>query len=148
MKRRTIDKSVHGLCWTLAWLAQGILLSGCATILRGTHQTVTLVTNPAGETVLFQGRTVKDGESFNVDKHVEEPTVYLNDSGRPIEVQLKYDPDVLLVADGALLFVFVIPGLVALGVDFATGAWRDLHSQQLVYVPTDTDKEAVSASVD
>ena len=45
----------------------------------------------------------------------------------------KVDPAVL-VMDGAMLFLFVVPGLVAFGVDFHTGA---------IYLPTQTGEVRV-----
>ena len=42
--------------------------SGCATILRGTSQTVTFVTTPEGETAYFRGRPLKDGDFLTVPK--------------------------------------------------------------------------------
>ncbi len=38
----------------------------------------------------------------------------------------------------ALLLVGVVPGVVALGVDFATGSWRYLEEEQTVKVPGPT----------
>lgn len=109
--------------------------SGCATIFRGTQQTVTLVTSPSGRRVVYQGVEVADGQLLTVQKHFEAPRVNVGARGSPVFVELQYDPDPLLIADAALLLVFIIPGVVALGIDFATGGWRNLHNPQIIYVP-------------
>ncbi len=109
--------------------------SGCATIIRGRGQTVNIITNPADRTVYYQGRPVSHGQNLIVSKQFESPKFNVGTDQGPIEVQMTYDMDPWLIADAALLFVFIIPGVIALGVDAATGAWRNLHSPQIVYVP-------------
>ena len=55
---------------------------------------------------------------------------------RPMQVQMDYGVDTWIIGDCALLLLPPwLPGLVALGVDFGTGAWRDLENPQHVVVP-------------
>ncbi len=117
----------------IAGIAAAVVASapGCAAIFRGTTQTVTIRTDPPGRSVHYQGLEITDGSAVSIRKRAEEPRVYVGAWSR----ELSYEPDPLLIADAALLVVFVIPGIVALGIDFATGAWRDLDDVQRIYVP-------------
>jgi len=110
--------------------------SSCAAIIRGTTQTCHVVTDPPGQTVVYNGREVNDGETITVQKHFDPALIHAGDDNRHVFVELKYDPDPLLFCDAALLPLGVVPGLVALGVDLGTGAWRDLHNPQVVYIST------------
>ena len=123
------------------------LSSGCAIVFRGASQVVTIRTNPPGQTVRINGEEVSDGQAITVYKQFEAPMIDVGGPNRPIPVPLSYDPDPLLIGDAVLLIAFVIPGLVALGVDFGTGCWRDLHEQQVIYVPA-FRKSANAASPD
>lgn len=109
--------------------------AGCATIVRGTTQTVHVATTPPGRTVMYQGVEVADGDLITVRMQFEPPRFNVGDMERPVLVDMTFDPDPLLIADAAFLLLFVVPGLVALGVDFSTGAWRNLHYNQHVYIP-------------
>jgi len=126
------------------WLRHGIAVvllcaiafvhTGCAAIFSGQSQTVTIRTVPEGRTVYYQGMAVNDGDVLTVRKRFKAPEVNIGDSNRPQFVELDYGPDLWLIGDCALLIFFLIPGLVALGVDFGTGAWRDLDDHQVLYV--------------
>lgn len=120
-------------------LSVSLVLSsnGCATLLRGTSQSIVVKTTPPGRSVLYQGRKVADGEMVLVQKQFEPPRFYVGAA----PVDMHYDPDSLLLGDAGLLLFFVVPGLIALGVDFGTGAWRNLHSTQMIAVP---DSVAIS----
>ncbi len=131
-----------------ASLAGAVLLmsSGCATMFRGTSQNVQVVTDPAGRDVQFRGQQVGHGDLVFVNKDYKTPTFDIGNDYSTVPVQLSYDPDPWLLGDAALLIPFVVPGVIAFGVDFATGAWRKLHPQQIVHVPE--YYPAYSASVD
>lgn len=111
--------------------------SGCATIVRGKQQTVTIVTKPAGQTVEFQGMTLKDGDTFTLQKHMDPAQFLVDKDGSHMLVDAQYEMDPLVIADAALLIFFIVPGLVALGIDFGTGSWRDYTTPQVIYVPVD-----------
>lgn len=118
----------------ITWLVSLSLVftsTGCSAVLRGTTQSVTVNTSPPGSSVTFEGREVADGERVLVQKQLEPPRFHVND----VPVDMRYEPDPLLLGDAGLLIVFVVPGLVAFGVDLATGAWRRLHEVQHVTVP-------------
>src|SRR5262249_14182030 len=111
-----------------------------------TAQTVRVSTYPGSGQVFYQGMKLRDGDTVSVGKRFETPCFYL-DADRPYaRVDMSYDPSAWLIGDGALLFVFVIPGLVAFGVDFGTGAWRQLHDVQIVVVPGSRAPDAHVAS--
>ena len=63
------------------------------------------------------------------------PLINVGSAKTPINVQLTYDPSPWLIADGALLLLGIIPGVIALGVDFFTGSWRILHDPQVLHTP-------------
>ncbi len=111
------------------------LSTGCCAIFGGTSQTLRLVTNPEGKTVYYQGMKLKDGDTFTVSKHWEAPQLNVGTDRRPVMYDMHYDPNPWLIGDGVLLLFLIIPGLIGLGVDFGTGAWRNIDNPQQVYVP-------------
>jgi hypothetical protein len=117
-------------------------LLGCATMFSGTTQTVTVVTQPPGKSVYYNGVEIKDGERVTIQKRFQTPQFNIGGSRRPILVDMTYNPDPLIIGDGVLLIFWLVPGLIAGGVDAGTGAWRQLDDQQIVYI-----SDAVSASV-
>ena len=70
-----------------------------------------------------------------MSRRFDPPRINVGEPRRPILIEMRWDPDPLLIADGALLLLGVVPGLIALGVDIGTGAWRNLHPTQHVNVP-------------
>lgn len=110
-------------------------LSGCAAIFRGGSQRVTVVTNPPGRTVMYEGQTVSDGDSVIVRKSFDTPRFDVGKPGRPSMVNMTYNPDLWLIGDAAFFLLGIIPGLIAGGIDFATGAWRNLDPRQFVTIP-------------
>ena len=115
------------------------LQCGCAAVFRGTSQTVLIQTIPAGRSVLFKGMKVADGELLTVRKELGVSKINVGTPGRPIMVDLSYKIDPWLIGDAGLLILFVVPGAVALGVDFGMGTWQLLDDPQRVYVPDHMD---------
>lgn len=109
--------------------------SGCATLFGHRVQTVRVITIPEGQTVYYERMEISDGESVTITKHLEAPRFNVGSQRRPVLVNVQYDPDVWLIADTLLLFFGGLPGVIALGVDFGSGAWRNLHDPQVVNVP-------------
>jgi len=107
-------------------------LGGCAAVFSGTSQTVRVVTRPEGGSVLYEGRRIEDGQSITVSKKFAAPQFNVGDAERPLMVEMGYSMDPWVLGDGAMLFVFVVPGLVGGGVDLGTGAWRKLDDPQIV----------------
>ena len=124
----------RGLYAVLA-IAASIQTFGCAAIFRGTSQTVTVVTDPPGRTVYYRGMEVDDGERITIRKEFRTPEFGVDDSRIPLTTPMSYDPDVWLVGDMGWFLLGGIPGIIAFGVDFGTGAWRQLDDRQLVRVP-------------
>lgn len=117
-----------------------VFSTSCATIFSGTSQTVHINTIPEGHTVYFDNVAVEDGQVVNVRKRMKTPEVNIGTPERPYFVEMDYSPDPWLIGDGLLIIVGVIPGLIAFGVDFGTGAWRKLEQQQRFYVNRDRDR--------
>lgn len=85
-------------------------------------------------TVRYNGNDVYDGHRVTVSKGFYAPYFSMPDGPISTQVNMKYHLDPFLLGDAALLLVGVVPGVVALGVDFATGSWRYLEDVQTVEV--------------
>ena len=109
--------------------------NGCATMFRGTSETVTVKTNPPGQSVYYRGNKISDGERVTVRKGFKAPRFNVGAARSPHMTSMSYDPDVWVVGDVAWLLLGILPGLIAGGVDMGTGAWRDLDERQVVHVP-------------
>jgi hypothetical protein len=118
--------------------------TGCATMFRGRSEQVTVRTDPSGRTIYYQGRSVGHGESLHVRKEFETPQFQLHGSGGA--VPLEYNPDPWLIGDAAFLLLGIIPGVIALGIDIGTGAWRNLADEQVVILPE--SKPAAVSKID
>lgn len=123
------------VAFLLAILCGPLAFSGCASIFDGTHQSVRVRTRPAGHVVYYLGEPVGDGEKIRVDKKFEASEFRIGSASSAETVRLDYSPAPWLLGDAGLLLFGVVPGLVAFGIDAATGAWRDLEDEQIVYVP-------------
>jgi len=119
-----------------------VTLGGCATLFRGLSETVTISTQPPGGVVYYEGTTVHDGGQVQVRKTIEPARLNVGTPTRPIYTELNYRPEVLVIGDAAFLLLGILPGVFALGVDVATGAWRDFDELQVVYVPFESDGSA------
>lgn len=117
------------LCGPLAFT------SGCASIFDGTHQSVRVRTRPGGHVVYYLGEPVSDGEKVRIGKKFEASEFRIGSATSAETVRLDYSPAPWLLGDAGLLLFGVVPGLVAFGIDAATGAWRNLDDEQVVYVP-------------
>lgn len=115
-------------------LAVAAFSTGCSTIFSGSSQTVLVTTAPAGRTVYYEGMPVRDGEYLVVQKRFEAPQMNIGNDERQYLVPMAYGPDPWLIGDAVLMFVFLVPGLVAVGVDLGTGSWRKLESPQRFHV--------------
>ncbi|MEW6744552.1 MAG: hypothetical protein AB1486_17495 [Planctomycetota bacterium] len=137
---------ITGIRVAVTWLVAASLVvsGGCATVFRGTSQNVCVSTYPAGGKVLFNGISLGDGQTVTVTKRFETPSVTL-DEARPLKHDLTFDADPWLIGDAALLVLGIVPGLVALGIDFGTGAWRNLHERQTILLPQPVSLSAEAA---
>ena len=116
------------------WMLGLMLSGGCATIAHGTYQSVRVKTQPSMGTVRYEGDDVYDGHRITVSKGFYAPYFSMSDGRTSTQVEMKYHLDPFLLGDAALLLVGVVPGVVALAVDFATGSWRYLEEEQTVEV--------------
>ena len=116
------------------WMLSLLLSGGCATLMHGTHQSVRVRTQPSMGTVRYNGDDVFDGHRVTVSKGFYAPYFTMADGPTSTQLNMKYHLDPFLLGDAALLLVGVVPGVVALTVDFATGSWRYLEEEQTVEV--------------
>jgi hypothetical protein len=137
-----------GSRWVCALLALAVATtpSGCAAMFEGQPDLVRVSTSPPGGVVLYEGVKVRDGETISVSKRFETPCFYLDADHPYARIDMTYQPSAWLIGDGLLLFVFIIPGVVAFAVDFGTGAWRRLHDVQIVVIPGSHAKSSPRAS--
>ena len=147
MSTRRARSSIH--CFVTGLLTAILLagsggLAGCATIMSegGGDRPVTISTNPPGATIF-----VKHGASDWQQQPGVTPTEIRLDPTEDSDYQLRlelegYEPifayvgtevDPWLIGSIALIVVFVIPGVVATAVDFATGAWKKLDEDHLYF---------------
>ncbi len=98
------------------------LFVGCATIIHGTHQNITVNSSPSGAKVIVQGIekgktptviNLPRGESGNLILHFEK------EGYEPVDIMLKKEVDWLLVGGGNCL---LFGGILGFAVDFVTGA--------------------------
>ena len=130
---------------TLSALSQVLILvliaglplagTGCATMVSGAVQTVTVKTTPAGRTVYFEGSKVADGERVTITKRFQKPQFNVGTAERPVMVDLGYGLDPWLLGDCGLAIFYLVPGIIAGGIDVATGCWRKIDDIQRVSVP-------------
>ena len=119
----------------LLLLAMIPLATGCATMFRGTTETVRVHTMPAGASIYHEQTRVADNETVTVRKRFTPPRFVSGQPGQRRETSLSFTPDPWLIGDAALLIPFIIPGVIAFGIDVGTGAWRDLDDEQRVHLP-------------
>jgi hypothetical protein len=84
---------------------------------------------------MYEGQTIDDGESVIVRKRFDAPQFMVGEEGELLPAKMTYDPDLWLIGDAAWFLLGIIPGLIAGGIDFATGAWRNLDERQIVMIP-------------
>ena len=109
------------LCCCL--LAFSILSTGCASIISGTSKDVVFLVNPPGETVYYEGRAISDGETVRISKSLSSNNrVNVGTRERPRDVEFNREVDPWFIGSVALIIIFLVPGVVAIAVDFVTGA--------------------------
>lgn len=92
-------------------------------------------TPPSGHAVYFQGQRVSSGQAITVKKRLGTPSFELGGGVHTQTMPMEYNPDPWLLGDAAFLLLGIIPGVIALGVDIGTGAWRNLSDRQVVITP-------------
>lgn len=107
---------------------------GCATLFEGESQTVVIVTHPEGRTVFYEGMRIGDGGGVKVNKRYDAPQLIAPAGRSRGTLDMTYSPSPWLLGDAVLLLPGLVPGLIAFGIDFYTGAWRVLDNPQHVYL--------------
>lgn len=99
-----------------------LLSSSCATILRGSKQLVSIVTYPAGAIVKYKNQIFKTPASIDLERKHEHVMTISKPGYETQEVR------VVPKSTGASAAQIILPGgLIAFGIDKATGADCELH---------------------
>lgn len=129
-----------------ALIAAGVALSGCASIVRGTSQTIAIATPPtAGAMCMLssgQGNwTVMSPGAVSVEKSKEDIQVHCTKAG--------FQDGIGIIPsnfEGWTAGNLVFGGIIGVGVDAATGAINEYpHSYQVPMLPLSYSQQAVPA---
>jgi hypothetical protein len=137
-RHRFVNPVLARLSALVTLLALLLNAAGCAALIRGTKEDVTVATRPNHRVIYYRDSPVEDGRTITVKKSAARPA-FSEAPGLP-EEPMSYSIDPLILGDVALLALFIVPGAVALGVDLATGAWRNLDEQQVVFIDAGSDE--------
>lgn len=111
---------------------------GCAHMMEGTSQTITVTTSPEGKSFKFEGVRYNSPATININKKAEAAAIMVGDN-HYMKIELPHEPHTKpLIWDGVLCLFFFFPGAIAFGVDFHTGAWRNYLANPVIAVPSDT----------
>ena len=113
-----------------------VFLSGCATVFSGTSQSIRVLTDPPGGSVMYKGRRIEHGQTVTVQKEFDKSQFNVGDADHPVMVDMAHSVEPGVLGDAAALLVFLVPGLVGGAVDFGTGTGRKLEDPQTVYLAT------------
>jgi hypothetical protein len=95
-----------------------LLATGCATIVRGTHQTVAIRSNPSGATVFVDGKTYTTPAQLDLARRQSHGVVLTKEGYRTIQFQLEPQWD-----GTSLVGNLILPGgSVGFVADSANGA--------------------------
>ncbi len=125
-----------------------ISLSGCATLMTEKTQTVRLTTDPPGQTVFYQDRRIRDGEYVNVRREFRAPAFEIREGERQAQASMAYTAEPWIIGDAGLLLFFIVPGVVAGGLDMGTGAWRKLSDPQVIHIEEALEAAEAKAALD
>jgi hypothetical protein len=96
-----------------------VAVNGCATIIHGTTQDISVTTDPAGADLLVDGREHFKSPATITMKRKDDHTVEISREGYKSE-----KIDVKGVISAAVLGDFLAGGAIGYGIDAATGAQR------------------------
>ncbi len=111
--------------WAVIFLGVGSILSGgCATVIRGTHQTVNVKTDPSGATCLVDGNTYTTPANVDLRRKVAHLITLSKEGYRTIQFNLSPEWDGVSLV-GAIL----IPGgSLGLVTDRVSGADMNFYT--------------------
>lgn len=126
------------------WMIQFVILffalasySGCATILTGTHQKISVDSNPKGALIQTDGNTrARTPGVISVARWHSGDIVVTKDGYYPKQVALRRTFNTYALLDLPWFLLGVVPGIVAVGVDIGTGAiWE--YQPEVIYADLD-----------
>jgi hypothetical protein len=109
----------------------------CVAMFSGTVDTVVIKTMPAGKQFKYVGAVYKSGDQLSISKDIDGAFIMVGEN-YSTKIEVPYEPDPWIVGDCLLLIIFLIPGLIALGVDAASGSWRAYEKPITIAVPDST----------
>lgn len=114
--------------------------TGCATILTGTHQKITVDSNPKDAIIETRGHTQARTPAVLSLSRWHSGDIVVSKEGyyrKQVVLNRTLNPYALL--DLPWFFLGVVPGIVAVGVDIGTGAiWE--YQPEMVYVELESKK--------
>jgi hypothetical protein len=111
--------------YKLAFCIFALAASGCATVTRGTKDSLVIETTPPGAVVEVNGQKAQTPCSIKLSRKFEGPLYITRDGYEPVTVQVTSSPS---GAGGAgMAGNVLVGGLIGAGVDVATGATNSLH---------------------
>lgn len=103
-----------------------LALTGCATILDGSHQQVQVTSNPPGAQVRLDGAEVGSTPCrIAVDRGVDHTVSVAHSSGQQRTAQLRHS------VQAGWVILDILCGLIPLIIDAATGAWHGISPDPL-----------------
>lgn len=120
------EVSMHILRLGLAAIVIGLAASGCATVTRGTTESLHIQSEPSGAAVrLSSGQTGTTPCSFEL-KRKRDVAVEVNKAGfKPVEINV--DSKVAGAGAAGMAGNVIIGGVIGIGIDAATGATKSLR---------------------
>jgi hypothetical protein len=103
-----------------------VALNGCATIMHGSTQDISVTTDPAEADLLVDGREHYKSPALITMKRKDDHTVEISRAGYKSE-----KIDIKGVISAAVLGDFIAGGAIGYGIDAATGAQRRLEPEKV-----------------
>lgn len=122
-----------------------LFLSGCATITRGTKDTLVIESDPAGATVqLSTGQTGKTPASFQLPRK-ESVVVTISREGYE-SVQVNVQSQIVGAGAAGMAGNVLVGGIIGAGVDAVTGATKSLKPNPVVVKLVKIEPKAQTAA--
>ena len=106
-------------------------ISGCATIISGTSQQVSFTSEPSGARVTVGDKKVITPATLDLSRSNFYVVQFSKDGYHTAEVALRQEENMMVFVNIGLYAAAIIPGIVALMIDVATGAQWKLDPEKI-----------------